>query len=360
MMGQRCFLARLAILVFALGASILVLAQSPARSWFQPWLGIDASMSPAHCAQEPGGRCALVCAASDGLKVNVEGTDVYSNYSSICAAAIHAGVLKPGQAGAVVIVIGPGEKAYKGSVRNGVASRNYGPRASSFTFATDGTPGIINWQTSWSRLPAEFAGPITVTCPAGGDANAKVWGTDVYTVESSICGAAVHAGVITLNGGDVTVKRSPGGLRQYPSSARNGIASRPAGAHTDAFSVDVAHPAPLRAAPHLAGRPVAGQQAVAPGSPFESPASSGAAPGQTLGEAPTHTLGTVVPTSNQVTARTITLTGWTASSTSVPVTPRTIQLAGFTASSTAISVAPRTFTLPGWTAAGLAGQGVIP
>src|SRR5262245_54354224 len=84
-------------------------ARAQTRQWFQPWLGLDSEMTP-HCAQPVGGRCALICPASDGRKGFVEGTDVYSDVTSVCAAAVHAGVLAAGQSGAVVIVIEPSPK----------------------------------------------------------------------------------------------------------------------------------------------------------------------------------------------------------------------------------------------------------
>jgi serine/threonine protein kinase len=55
------------------------------------------------------------------------GTDVYTDDSPLGAAAVHAGVLRPGQRGRVKITILPGRESYQGSVRNGVTSEPYGP-----------------------------------------------------------------------------------------------------------------------------------------------------------------------------------------------------------------------------------------
>lgn len=317
MEGSRIQIRLLPLLLAVIGVQCLTMPQSLAQTWFQPWLGIDPEMTPSHCTQPVGGRCALVCPASDGQKGYIEGTDTYSSYSSICAAAIHAGVLPRGRAGVVVIVIGASPASFRGSERNGVTSLDHGPRSTSFTFATDGAPGSISWQTAWSHVPADFADPVTVTCPAGGDAAGKIWGTDVYTVDSMICVAAVHAGVITANGGAVTVKRTTG-LRQYTASERFGIASKAADANADAFSV--------AAATTTAGRQ--GERTSTPG----------------------------------IAPRTIQLTGFTAAGNATAraaaaVPPRTIRLVGFTAagsapSGSAANVAPRTITTAGWTASG--------
>jgi hypothetical protein len=62
-----------------------------------------------------------------------------------------------------------------------------------------------------------------------------VWGTDTYTDDSSVCTAAVHAGLITLaSGGPVTFEMRPG-LDSYEASTRNGIASRSWGVWSSSF-----------------------------------------------------------------------------------------------------------------------------
>jgi len=63
-------------------------------------------------------------------------------------------------------------------------------------------------------------------CPAGGEPD-TVWGTDVYTDDSSVCTAAVHVGLITLEeGGTVTIEIRPG-EDAYEASERNGIETSP-------------------------------------------------------------------------------------------------------------------------------------
>jgi len=54
------------------------------------------------------------------------GTDIYSGDSNIGAAAVHAGLLKPGETAFLrVTVVTPPEK-FPGTVRNGVTSTEYG------------------------------------------------------------------------------------------------------------------------------------------------------------------------------------------------------------------------------------------
>lgn len=64
-----------------------------------------------------------VVGSTDG---SVWGSDIYTSDSTIASVAVHAGVLKPGQAGIVKVTVLPGQSAYQGSTRNGVTGRAYG------------------------------------------------------------------------------------------------------------------------------------------------------------------------------------------------------------------------------------------
>ena len=55
----------------------------------------------------------------------VWGTDVYSDDSFVCWAAMHAGAMKVGEAASVIIEILPGQAQYHGSERNGVTSMDW-------------------------------------------------------------------------------------------------------------------------------------------------------------------------------------------------------------------------------------------
>lgn len=90
-------------------------------------------------SSQPGRRATLVCVA-DTVPRRIWGTDVYTDDSSICTAAVHAGVLQPGKAGLVTVVVGSGASAYLGSLRNNVTSMTWGPSGTSFSFTRAGRP----------------------------------------------------------------------------------------------------------------------------------------------------------------------------------------------------------------------------
>ncbi len=64
----------------------------------------------------------------------VWGTDVYTDDSSVCTAAVHAGRLTRAGGGSVRIQIGPAKESFAGSHRHGVTSADYGAWEGSFVF----------------------------------------------------------------------------------------------------------------------------------------------------------------------------------------------------------------------------------
>ena len=54
------------------------------------------------------------------------GTDIYSGDSTIGAAAVHAGLLKPGETAFLSVTVVTPPEQFPGTVRNGVTSTEYG------------------------------------------------------------------------------------------------------------------------------------------------------------------------------------------------------------------------------------------
>ncbi|RPI21085.1 MAG: hypothetical protein EHM61_25600 [Acidobacteria bacterium] len=187
-----------------------------------------------------GEKLLLTCPGGGALSSRLWGTDTYTDDSSICTAAVHAGLINAGQGGTVKIEILPGAAAYQGSTRNGVTSREYGSFSGSFRFLGDGGGGqplaqAADWSTQADRWRGQNSSRFTLSCPAGGTISSRLWGTGTYTDDSSICTAAVHAGLITVGeGGSVTIEIRPG-ASSYQGSSRNGVTSRDYGSWTGSF-----------------------------------------------------------------------------------------------------------------------------
>lgn len=102
------------------------------------------------------------------------------------------------------------------------------------TNSDDITP--IDWNTTGTGFKNDVGLIYKFQCPAKGTEN-TIWGSDIYTQDSSICTAAVHAGVFSLaDGGIVTLEFRPGRLT-YGSTVRNGIKSSTFGEYSRSFVV---------------------------------------------------------------------------------------------------------------------------
>jgi hypothetical protein len=194
---------------------LLTVNQAPTISW----------STTATAYRNRTGDFTFVCPAN-GYFYAVAGTYTYTDDSSICTAATHAGVITKAAGGTVTITPDAGTPYYIGTTRNGVTTNSYATSyAGGFTI-TGGTtaPGGI----SWSRNAVEFRGKnqsFTFICPANGYLYA-VAGTGTYTDDSSICTAATHAGVITkAAGGTVTITPN-GGTATYVGTTQNGVTTR--------------------------------------------------------------------------------------------------------------------------------------
>ena len=170
------------------------------------------------------------------------GTDTYTDDSSICTAAVHAGLITAARGGTVTIEIRAGASSYKGSLRNGVTSSDYGAWHGSFVFSGGSGGGgnepvvtSADWGTQADSLRGKNGQQFSFGCPGGGTASGRLWGTDTYTDDSSICTAAVHAGLITAaRGGTVTIEIRAG-ASSYKGSLRNGVTSSDYGAWHGSF-----------------------------------------------------------------------------------------------------------------------------
>jgi hypothetical protein len=225
--------------VAAVGLSVLGAAPPLVAQQFS--IVADAHTTPRSFGAKIGTRRAFICRPNLPLQT-VWGTDVYTDDTAICSAAVHAGVIKAAEGGVVTIVISVGSDKYPASSRNGVESLAWtSPLERSYTFDR-ATParGQIDWGTSAAWLPPDFHIPLDVECPPT-DAKvmadvAGIYGSDVYTSDSPICPAALHAGLITFGGGAVHFVNR-GAQKSFASTTRNGVTSRNYGPWDASFAL---------------------------------------------------------------------------------------------------------------------------
>ena len=81
-----------------------------------------------------GEKINLCCPADSIAQGSIYGTDIYTDDSWICTAAIHAGIISPGVGGPLTLEVRPGQDSYIASTRHGVSSGGWSGYGGSFTF----------------------------------------------------------------------------------------------------------------------------------------------------------------------------------------------------------------------------------
>lgn len=163
----------------------------------------------------------------------VWGTDIYTDDSRLSTAAVHAGLLQVGQKAVLKVTILLGQASYQGSERNGVATGRWEQWGGSYRIEADGRAG-----GGGNGGQAALPDPGTLTGYRGKNGqtflfevtgNGKagtVWGTDLYTDDSALAAAVVHAGLLAEGQkGAIKVIIHPGADR-YEGSERNGVSTR--------------------------------------------------------------------------------------------------------------------------------------
>lgn len=171
----------------------------------------------------------------------VWGSDIFTDDSSLGAAAVHAGLLAPGEtAELVVTLLGP-QESFGGSSRHGVTSYDYGPWNGSFQLAplselpdapclvaaplvSGSSPrGSLDVRLSQLPIEQELRPGLTLLLRLTGDVGRSVWGSKVYTTDSNLPAAAVHAGVLKPGQTGVVKIVIEEGRSTYSGSTRHGV-----------------------------------------------------------------------------------------------------------------------------------------
>ncbi|MEQ2271413.1 Cysteine-rich secretory protein LCCL domain-containing 1, partial [Xenotaenia resolanae] len=157
----------------------------------------------------------------------VVGTAYYDMQSSVCGAGLHSGVIDNDGGWLDVTRLGR-KQFFTKSYKNGIQS--IGKNRSANSFKVESVPVKAVRCDTTVALFCPFKKPIRhcprLYCPRNClDNRARVIGTKYYSDKSSICRAAIHAGVIqSVSGGYLDVmpvdKR-----QQYSGSYQNGITS---------------------------------------------------------------------------------------------------------------------------------------
>ncbi len=184
------------------------------------------------------------------IEGRIWGVGIYTEDSPLATAAVHAGALQPGEKGIVhVAILRPAEK-YAGSAQNGVTSLAYG-QVGECAYQIDVpqnhiTPAGLRQQALQRATVSQLRDLIPGPHPEGssfdveilGGTEGTVWGDGVYTDDSNLAAAAVHAGVIGEGErGKVKVTLLPG-QENYTGGNKNGVTTQNYGRWAGSFKVE--------------------------------------------------------------------------------------------------------------------------
>jgi len=136
----------------------------------------------------------------------IYGTIVYSFDSSICVSGIHSGIMKIGQPKMILVSALPGMSFYQGTNQYGVQSTSIDK--CDYSFNIQEAPDVISVECETTGNLKEFSGTLgtkyLVKCPSNCSKIAhNVFGSNLYSGDSSICQSAIHAGAMNDRGGEV-------------------------------------------------------------------------------------------------------------------------------------------------------------
>lgn len=169
---------------------------------------------------------------------NIWGDGAYTSDSVLAAAAVHAGLLEQGETGIVTVEVVPGDSAYESTTKNGVTSRPYG--------AWDVGYQLTDVEAVAGDVVLPYPDDLTVfrgrndeylTFEVTGNASGGVWGSGIYSDDSALATAAVHAGLLKDGqAGVVTIEVLPG-QDSYEGSESNGVTSQSYGSWEGSYQI---------------------------------------------------------------------------------------------------------------------------
>ena len=171
-------------------------------------------------------KCRQNCLKFDG---NVYGNIIYTDNSSICKSAIHAGIIKDSIGGVLTIKKSKSLDLYLGVLKNKIKSISV--KKAQFSFQFEEVSYITNILCETTLLDLDFASgkgiKFHVKCPKKCNLSpVNIYGTKIYSSDSSICKSAIHSGELSENSkrGEVIIIILKG-KKFYNGSTNFGIVS---------------------------------------------------------------------------------------------------------------------------------------
>jgi len=127
------------------------------------------------------------------------------------------------------------------TARNSVSSTFVDKPTDAFIFTSRPMPeaDIDRMPISFITTATDFRGRkgerFLFGCPMKAATDVPVYGSGPYTLDSSICMAAVHAGLITKSGGGSVNIEIRGPEKSFAASEKNGVTTKEHGPENESF-----------------------------------------------------------------------------------------------------------------------------
>ncbi len=175
------------------------------------------------------------------------GTGVYTSDSDLGTAAVHAGFLRVGETADVTFTMLPRQSQYHGTMNHSVTSRDWGVWDGSFRIERAANNTSSSSRSSDNAQPDPGSlyqlnaqpGQTFYFDVTGGNAG-YVWGSELYTTDSTLATAAVHAGVLTVGQRGVIKVTILPGLNSYVAATRHGVTSSSWGSFPATMKIEAA------------------------------------------------------------------------------------------------------------------------
>lgn len=159
----------------------------------------------------------------------IYGSDIYTTGSHLGMAAVHCGALKRGETGIVKVTQLGRQTKYASTTRHGITSSGYGPWSVSFKveraiLETKVTNEVLEDPGTLHAFRGKIG--ITLKFEVTGSSKGTVWGTDIYTDDSNLATAAVHAGILKEGEKGTVLVTILEGKSRYKSSLQHGVTSK--------------------------------------------------------------------------------------------------------------------------------------
>jgi hypothetical protein len=183
---------------------------------------IDWSTSAGNLRGKLGQKFTFIC-RRNGQASTIYGTDLYTDDSSICTAAVHKGIISTKNGGKVTILIRGGSDSYQSSKRNGVKSNSYGSYGGSFLFVSAGGDGSVSEtpiESNTTDTASNSTSNFSSTCP---DGEKTFLAAETINFDIAICGKnkpTHYVGKSKQGGGSIKLPLSKASKDRY--IAKNG------------------------------------------------------------------------------------------------------------------------------------------